>query len=134
MYSLGLVLWEVCRRCISDEPALEYAAPYSEWLASGNEEPTLEEMQKLVVVDQCRPPIPNHWSSDPVRYLNKIYNLSYRRHETTNVFLSQTLTGMGALMTECWHSKPSVRLSILRVKKTLVKLASNNPEVDLPLD
>ena len=38
------------------------------------------------------------------------------------------------MMKECWHTKAAARLPILRVKKTLVKLASNNPDVDLPLD
>ena len=69
IYSLGLVFWEVCRRCISNGVALDYAAPYSEWLVSGNQEPTLEEMRKLVVADQRRPPIPNRWHSDPVSQL-----------------------------------------------------------------
>ena len=68
MYSLGLILWEVCRKCISNGSALDYAAPYSEWLVSVNQEPSLEEMRKLVVSDQRRPPIPNCWHSDPVSY------------------------------------------------------------------
>lgn len=72
IYSLGLVFWEVCRRCISNGVGLEYAAPYSEWLVSGNQEPTIEEMKKLVVADQRRPPIPNRWHSDPVRYYLKL--------------------------------------------------------------
>ncbi|KAJ8667105.1 hypothetical protein QAD02_008767 [Eretmocerus hayati] len=110
IYSLGLVFWEVCRRCISNGVALEYAAPYSEWLASDSQDPTLEEMRKLVVADQRRPPVPNRWHSDP------------------------TLANMGSMMRECWHTKAAARLPILRVKKTLVKLASNNPDVDLPLD
>lgn len=38
------------------------------------------------------------------------------------------------MMNECWHTKAAARLPILRVKKTLVKLASNNHEIDLPLD
>ncbi|XP_014209298.1 activin receptor type-1 [Copidosoma floridanum] len=110
IYSLGLVFWEICRRCMSNGVAFDYAAPYSEWLASGNQEPTLEDMRKIVVVDQRRPPIPNRWHSDP------------------------SLTGMGSMMKECWHTKPDARLPILRIKKTLVKLASNNPDVRLSLD
>ncbi|XP_058802332.1 activin receptor type-1 isoform X2 [Phymastichus coffea] len=110
IYSLGLIFWEVCRRCISNGVALDYAAPYSEWLANANQEPSIEEMRKLVVADQRRPPIPNRWHSD------------------------STLAGMGAMMKECWHTKAAARLPILRVKKTLVKLASNNPDVNLPLD
>ncbi|KAG7188924.1 hypothetical protein KM043_008525 [Ampulex compressa] len=110
IYSLGLILWEVCRRCISNGVALEYAAPYSEWLSGSNQEPSLEEMRKLVVFDQRRPPLPNRWHSDP------------------------TLAGLGKLMRECWHGKPAARLPILRVKKTLVKLATTDPRVHLLLD
>ncbi|XP_077269621.1 type I BMP receptor saxophone isoform X2 [Temnothorax americanus] len=110
IYSLGLILWEVCRRCISNGVALEYALPYSEWLPSGNQEPSMEEMRKLVSFDQRRPPLPNRWHSDP------------------------TLAGMGKLMRECWHGKPAARLPILRVKKTLVKLAASDSRVHLPLD
>nr|BBD17789.1 saxophone [Athalia rosae] len=110
MYSLALVMWEVCRRCVSNGVALDYAAPYSEWLSGGNQEPSFEEMRKLVALDQRRPPLPNRWHSDP------------------------TLAGMGKLIRECWHGKPAARLPVLRVKKTLVKLASNDPRVHLPLD
>ncbi|XP_011860633.1 PREDICTED: activin receptor type-1 [Vollenhovia emeryi] len=110
IYSLGLILWEVCRRCISNGVALEYAIPYSEWLPSSNQEPSIEEMRKLVSFDQRRPPLPNRWHSDP------------------------TLAGMGKLMRECWHGKPAARLPILRVKKTLVKLAASDSRVHLPLD
>ncbi|XP_020296723.1 activin receptor type-1-like [Pseudomyrmex gracilis] len=110
IYSLGLILWEVCRRCVSNGVALEYAMPYSEWLPSSNQEPSIEEMRKLVSLDQRRPPLPNRWHSDP------------------------TLAGMGKLMRECWHGKPAARLPILRVKKTLVKLAASDSRVHLPLD
>ncbi|KOX81294.1 Activin receptor type-1 [Melipona quadrifasciata] len=109
IYSLGLILWEVCRRCISNGVALEYAAPYSEWL-SNSQEPSIEEMRKLVCLDQHRPPLPNRWHSD------------------------STLAGLGKLMKECWHGKPAARLPILRVKKTLVKLAANDTRVHLSLD
>ncbi|XP_076287455.1 activin receptor type-1-like isoform X1 [Lasioglossum baleicum] len=109
IYSLGLVLWEVCRRCISNGVALEYMAPYSEWLPS-NQEPSIEEMRKLVCLDHRRPPLPNRWHSDP------------------------TLAGLGKLIKECWHGKSAARLPILRVKKTLVKLAANDSRVHLSLD
>ncbi|XP_008544575.1 activin receptor type-1 [Microplitis demolitor] len=110
IYSLGLIMWEVCRRCISNGVALDYAAPYSEWLSSNTQEPSIEEIRKLVSVDQRRPPLPNRWHSDP------------------------TLSGMGKLMRECWHGKPAARLPILRVKKTLIKLAANDCRVHLTID
>lgn len=65
-------MWEVCRRCISNGVALEYVAPYSEWL-SNSQEPSIEEMKKLVCLDQHRPPLPNRWHSDPVN----IYFINY---------------------------------------------------------
>lgn len=68
VYALGLIFWEVCWRCLSNGMALEYSAPYSEWLVNGNQEPTIEEMKKLVVQDQRRPPIPNRWHNDQVNY------------------------------------------------------------------
>ncbi|XP_033224719.1 activin receptor type-1-like isoform X2 [Belonocnema kinseyi] len=110
IYSLGLTFWEVCRRCMCNGMALEYTAPFSEWLSCGSQEPSFEEMRKLVSLDQRRPPIPNRWHSDT------------------------TLAGMGKLMRECWHGKPAARLPILRVKKTLIKLAANDSRVHLPLD
>ncbi|XP_043470581.1 activin receptor type-1-like [Leptopilina heterotoma] len=110
IYSLGLIFWEVCRRCVSNGVALEYAPPFYEWLSSSSQDPSIEEMRKLVSLDQRRPPLPNRWHSDA------------------------TLAGMGKLMRECWHGKPAARLPILRVKKTLVKLAANDSRVHLPLD
>ncbi|XP_034171773.1 type I BMP receptor saxophone [Osmia lignaria lignaria] len=109
IYSLGLILWEVCRRCISNGVGLEYVAPYSEWL-SNNQEPSFEEMRKLVCLDQHRPPLPNRWHSD------------------------STLAGLGKLMKECWHGKAAARLPVLRVKKTLIKLAASDMRVHLSLD
>lgn len=34
----------------------------------------------------------------------------------------QTLVGIAKLMKECWHHNPMVRLSALRLKKSLVRL------------
>lgn len=50
------------------------------------------------------------------------------------IFILQTLAGLGKLMKECWHGKSAARLPVLRVKKTLVKLAANDTRVHLPLD
>lgn len=110
IYSLGLILWEACRGCTSNGVALDYAMPYSEWLPNSNQEPSIEEMRKLISFDQRRPPLPNRWHSDA------------------------TLAGIGKLMRECWHAKPAARLSILRVKKTLVKLAASDSRVHLQFD
>lgn len=50
------------------------------------------------------------------------------------MYILQTLASLGKLMKECWHGKPAARLPILRVKKTLVKLAANDTRVHLSLD
>ncbi|XP_044006153.1 activin receptor type-1-like [Aphidius gifuensis] len=113
IYSLGLIIWEVCRRCISNGVALDYMAPYADYFPNLSHEPSIDEMRKLVYLDQRRPEIHNRWSSDPA------------------------LSGLGKLMCECWHDKPAARLTILRVKKTLinlVKLSGNDTRVHLQLD
>ncbi|XP_014237384.1 activin receptor type-1-like [Trichogramma pretiosum] len=110
IYSLGLIFWEVCTRCSSNGVASDYSAPFAEWLTNDKQEPTYEEMVKLVVTDQRRPHIPNRWHTDP------------------------SLSGMAHMISECWHQKAAARLPILRIKKTLVKLATSDPDVDLPID
>ena len=41
----------------------DYQAPFFEWT---NEEPTVDEMKEVVIVDRHRPPIPERWSTDQV--------------------------------------------------------------------
>lgn len=96
MYATGLVLWEMCWRTISNGIAEEYKLPYHDLVAN---DPSFEDMRKVVCIDQQRPIIPNRWSSDPM------------------------LSGLAKVLRECWHKNPHVRLPALRVKKTLVKLA-----------
>uniref|UniRef100_A0A6B0VCT2 receptor protein serine/threonine kinase n=1 Tax=Ixodes ricinus TaxID=34613 RepID=A0A6B0VCT2_IXORI len=104
IYALGLVLWEVCRRCLSGGIAEEYMPPFYDMVPS---DPSFEDMRKVVVVDQQRPVIPNRWSSDP------------------------TLVATAQLMKECWHPNPSARLTALRMKKSLLKIASADPKIQL---
>lgn len=114
---------------------MEYAAPYSEWLSYSNQEPSIEEMHKLVCLDQRRPPLPNRWHYDAVStiiFITLNFFSCFSLTMMENIF--QTLSGMGKLMRECWHHKPAARLPILRVKKTLIKLAAADSRVHLPLD
>lgn len=104
IYALGLVLWEVCRRCLSGGIAEEYMPPFYDMVPS---DPSFEDMRKVVVVDQHRPIIPNRWSSDP------------------------TLVATAKLMKECWHHNPSARLTALRMKKSLLKIASADPKIQV---
>ncbi|KAK6618719.1 hypothetical protein RUM43_013110 [Polyplax serrata] len=107
MYALGLVLWEVCTRTLSNGIADDYKPPYHDVVPN---DPSFEDMRKVVCVDGQRPILSNRWSSDA------------------------TLNGMGKLMKECWHQNPNVRLPALRIKKTLIKLASVDPLIHLDVD
>ncbi|GFQ92803.1 hypothetical protein TNCT_392951 [Trichonephila clavata] len=104
MYAFGLVLWEVCLRCATGGVAEDYRPPFHDCVPS---DPSFEDMRKVVCVDQQRPAIPNRWSSDV------------------------TLSAMSKLMKECWHHNPSARLTSLRVKKSLTKIAAADPKIHL---
>ncbi|XP_024938312.1 bone morphogenetic protein receptor type-1A isoform X3 [Cephus cinctus] len=102
VYSMGLVLWEACRRCTTDFRTSVvdfYSLPYQDVVPSN---PSFEDMKLVVCVKRLRPPMPTRWESDTVLYS-----------------LRQTIL-------ECWHQVPGVRLTALRVKKTLSKLYINN--------
>ncbi|CAK1550340.1 unnamed protein product [Leptosia nina] len=97
MYSLGLVLWEMCRRCATGDKAQyveNYALPYHEYVPS---DPSFEDMHAVVVAKGVRPPVPSRWIS------------------------AEPLSTLVNVMSECWHANPPVRLTALRVKKTLAK-------------
>ena len=118
IYSLGLILWEVCRRCISNGVALEYAMPYSEWLPSSNQEPSIEEMRKLVSFDQRRPSLPNRSHSDPVHFFIIIFNIFYQNETIkairSSLNLSLTLAQIMKLNTTfadiSWNGEINARM------------------------
>ncbi|CAL8321520.1 unnamed protein product [Merluccius merluccius] len=95
IWALGLVLWEVARRTVSNGIVEEYKPPFHDVVPS---DPSFDDMKKVVCVDQQRPNIPNRWFSDP------------------------TLSSLAKLMKECWYQNPSARLTALRIKKTLTKI------------
>lgn len=63
MYAVGLVLWEICRRTLSNGIAEEYKPPFHDQVPS---DPSFEDMRKVVCIDQQRPALPNRWASDMV--------------------------------------------------------------------
>ncbi|RZF49102.1 hypothetical protein LSTR_LSTR008388 [Laodelphax striatellus] len=102
MYSMGLVFWEMCRRCAttrgSDKwnmQAEDYALPYHDVVPS---DPSFEDMYEVVCIRKLRPVIPPRWNENEV------------------------LRTLSNLMQECWHQNPAARLTSLRVKKSLCKL------------
>ncbi|XP_037046242.1 TGF-beta receptor type-1 isoform X3 [Bradysia coprophila] len=95
VYAFGLILWELARRCNMDNNFDEYQLPYYDVVQP---DPTIEEMRKVICIDQQRPIIPNRWSS------------------------SEVLTSIGNVMKECWYHNPTARLTALRIKKTLANI------------
>lgn len=107
MYSVALVYWEMCRRCITtirgtkSTTCEDYALPYHDVVPS---DPTFIDMHEVVYVKGIRPPVPSRWQDiEILRVLSKI-------------------------MQECWHHNPAVRLTALRVKKTLGKIEMDNSQ------
>lgn len=76
--------------------ALPYALPYHDAVPP---DPSFDDMHAVVVVAGARPPIPLGWSAEP----------------------GSPLAALAALMAQCWHASPPVRLTALRVKKTLAR-------------
>lgn len=109
MYSFGLVLWEIARRCFTDETGLceEYQIPYYDMLPG---DPSFDEVKRVVLTDKRRPSVPNRWYRD------------------------ECLQTMAKLMTECWAQHPAARLTALRVQKTLSKLKKSMDFIDQPYD
>lgn len=101
MYSVALVFWEMSRRCITNingtksTTCEDYALPYHDVVPS---DPSFEDMYNAVSVKQTRPPVPSRWQEEEI------------------------LRVLSQIIQECWHSNPAVRLTSLRVKKTLYNL------------
>lgn len=104
IYAFGLVLWEMCRRTVCSGLVEEYRPPFFDVVPN---DPSFEDMRKVVCIDQYRPAIAKHWETDPI------------------------LSGLGVLMKECWHQNPNVRLPALRLKKSLLKLAMQDSSIHL---
>lgn len=67
MYSLGLVFWEMTRRCATGgklSSAEEYQLPYYDCVPN---DPSFEDMRQVVCLKNIRPQIPLRWESDEVR-------------------------------------------------------------------
>ena len=67
IYALGLVFWEICRRCtgkeVTDEKCEAYELPFQGLVPP---EPSFEDMRKTVVVERRQPGFTNRWSADEV--------------------------------------------------------------------
>lgn len=95
VYSFGLVLWEIARRCSIGGIYEDYQQPYYNMVSP---DPYLDEMKKVVCLEKRRPDIPNRWQAD------------------------ENLRVLARIMKECWYHNAAARLTALRVKKTLASL------------
>ncbi|XP_023244879.1 TGF-beta receptor type-1 isoform X2 [Copidosoma floridanum] len=92
VYALGLIFWEIARRCNVGGIHDDYQLPFYDVVPS---DPTIEEMRKVVCTDRQRPSIPNRWMSiDALHVMSKV-------------------------MKECWYHNAAARLTALRIKKSL---------------
>lgn len=104
IYSVGLVFWEMARRCVTTIPGTkstaceEYALPYHDMVPS---DPSFEDMFEVVCTQKIRPPIPERWQDEEI------------------------LQVLSKIMVECWHPKPTARLTALRIKKSLSKIQTD---------
>ncbi|CAM9272175.1 unnamed protein product [Lampetra fluviatilis] len=96
IYALGLVLWEISRRCVVGGITEDYQLPYYDMVSP---DPSVDDMRRVVCEQSLRPNVPNCWLS------------------------SESLRVMGRVMRECWYANASARLTALRVKKSLSQLS-----------
>lgn len=95
MYAFGLLIWETARRCRASGRAEDARVPFDDIVPN---DPGFDDMRKIVCVDRQRPAVPNHWMGHSM------------------------MLSLSRLMKECWHHDPQVRLSALRVKKSLANI------------
>ena len=105
MYSLGLVFWELLRRCQFEDAetrasySFEYKQPYYEYIAGGDPD---ENMMRQVVCEQRQRPV-----------VSPLWRLSPLMYEMTR------------LTEELWVERPNERLNALRLKKSIGKVRAN---------
>lgn len=64
VYALGLIFWEIARRCNVGGIHDDYQLPFYDQVPP---DPTIDEMRKVVCIDRQRPSIPNRWQSIEVK-------------------------------------------------------------------
>jgi len=107
VYGFAMVMWETVRRCMTHDGVEDFALPFHDMVLP---DPGFEDMHKVVCVDSYRPQIPPRWEGDKV------------------------LSGLAKVMKECWHEDSNVRLPALRIKKSLLKIAAEDPKLGMSLD
>lgn len=104
VYSLGLVLWELCMRCQDfyppEMPTPTYRAPYE---AEIGIHPTFDQMRALVLQHKARPLFPPQWGGG-----------------TAAIALKEVCE-------DCWDPDAEARLTSLCVEERLIEIATLKP-------
>ncbi|KAL3222328.1 hypothetical protein MRX96_028429 [Rhipicephalus microplus] len=90
IYALGLVLWEIARRCNIGGIYEDYQLPYYDLVPA---DPTIEEMRKVVCTDRQRPALPNRWQSCEIMKECWYHNSAAR---LTALRIKKTIANLGA--------------------------------------
>ncbi|PAV62067.1 hypothetical protein WR25_11525 isoform C [Diploscapter pachys] len=83
------------------------ASVYMPYEGMVSNDPSFEEMRRVICEEEKRPPIDSAWITDNQSCLNELTNL----------------------MSDCWHANPDARHTALRVKKQLLKMIEGLQEV-----
>jgi bone morphogenetic protein receptor type-2 len=104
VYSLGLVLWELCMRCHEfyspEMPTPQYKAPYE---AEIGVHPTFDQMRALVLQHKARPLFPPQWGGGTAAIAAK------------------------EVCEDCWDPDAEARLTSLCVEERLIEIATLKP-------
>lgn len=104
VYSLGLVLWELCMRCQDfyspEMPTPPYKAPYE---AEIGVHPSFDQMRSLVLQHKARPMFPVFWGGGVAAHASK------------------------EICEDLWDHDPDARLTSLCVEERLIEIATLKP-------
>lgn len=104
VYSLGLVLWELCMRCKDFYPpemaTPNYKAPYE---AEIGVHPSFDQMRSLVLQHKARPMFPPFWGGGPAAHASQ------------------------EICEDIWDHDPDARLTSLCVEERLIEIATLKP-------
>lgn len=110
-YSIGLIFWELFNRLEVDGRANDYLAPFGDIIPN---EPTVEQMQRLVCVDRRSPQFAGRFLDEPVSFFVKKETILF-------TFSFQFFSSLLCVIRECWCNDPTARLPTLRVQKDIVR-------------
>lgn len=104
VYSLGLVLWELCMRCHDYYPPEMMTPPYkAPYEAEIGVHPSFDQMRSLVLQHKARPMFPPFWGGGPAAHASQ------------------------EICEDLWDHDPDARLTSLCVEERLIEIASLKP-------